>query len=567
VPAVETLPEHTPVLIVGGGPVGLACAVELAHHGVESLVVERRVEVSHLRPRAKTTSARTMEHFRRWGIAEHVRRRAGLPVEWSDTAVFCTALTGREITRITGCFGLDLTGSELAAEAGQQVAQPIVEEVLREKLTASDLAALALGVQGVAAGQDDRAAWVDVVDRTGASRRLAADWVVGCEGPRSVVRAALQSDYDVVDGGRPNLSIVFRAPRLADQVPHGPAVHYWVLSAIQPGLIGRFDLIDTWWCSANGVDPETQPVDPHAIVRNLVGADVQVEILSTDAWQARVALADRWGNGRLFIAGDAAHQNPPWGGHGFNTGIGDAVNLGWKLAAVINGWAPPGLLDTYELERRPVARQTIDEAVRNMSNLAPELAVVLHADSDEQFEATRQAAADAIRRTKDSEFHSLGLTLGYRYDSSPIIVRAGSAPPAANGTYSPNAAPGGRLPHFHLDGESLYDRLGREFSLIGDLTLPAASTVARAAAALGVPMAAVHVDAPGCVAHFGAGLVLVRPDQHVAWRGDHVGDPEQVIRTVTGRSQSPSSAKRRVSRSRWSTAASGPREAGVTADL
>ena len=543
-PAVETLPEHTPVVIVGGGPVGLACAVELAHHGVESLVLERRPEVSHLRPRAKTTSARTMEHFRRWGIAVQIRRHAGLPVEWSDTAVFCTAVTGREITRITGCFGLDLTGSELVAEAGQQVAQPIVEEVLREKLTTSDLAGLALGVEGVTAGQGDDGAWVDVVDRTGASRRVAADWVIGCEGARSVIREALQSDYDVVDGGRPNFSIVFRAPGLADHVPHGPAVHYWVLSAIQPGLVGRFDLAGRWWCSANGVDPRTRPVDPLEIVRNLVGADVEIEILSTDAWQARIALAGLWGNGRLLIAGDAAHQNPPWGGHGFNTGIGDAVNLGWKLGAVINRWAPPSLLDTYELERRPVAQQTIDEAVRNMSNLAPDLAAVLQADSDEQFQASRHAAADAIRRTKDSEFHSLGLTLGYRYDNSPIIVGASSEPPAANGTYVPNAAPGGRLPHFHLDGQSLYDRLGREFSLVGDQTLAAADALAKAAAALGVPMDVVDVDASDCAAHFDARLVLVRPDQHVAWRGDHVDDPGQVLRTATGRAQSPSQATR-----------------------
>jgi 2-polyprenyl-6-methoxyphenol hydroxylase-like FAD-dependent oxidoreductase len=535
VAAVETLPEHIPVLIVGGGPVGLACAAELAYHGIESLVLERRPEVSHLRPRAKTTSARTMEHFRRWGIAEQIRRRAGLPVEWSNTAVFCTALTGREITRITGCFGLDLIGSELVAEAGQQVAQPIVEEVLREKLTASDLAGLALGAQAVAAGQGDAVAWVDVTDRTGATRRVFADWVIGCEGARSVVRDALPSDYDVVDGGRPNLSIVFRAPTLADRVPHGPAVHYWVLSAVQPGLVGRFDLVDQWWCSANGVEPETTPADPEEIVRNLLGTDVQLEILSTDAWQARIALAGTWGNERLFIAGDAAHQNPPWGGHGFNTGIGDAVNLGWKLAAVINGWAPVDLLDTYEVERRPVAQQTIDEAVRNMSSLAPELAAVLQAESDERFEATRHAAADAIRRTKDSEFHSLGLTLGYRYDNSPIMIGAKSALPAANGTYIPDAAPGGRLPHFRLDGESLYDRLGREFSLVGDLTRPGADALVTAAAALGVPMEPVRVDESSCAAHFEAGLVLVRPDQHVAWRGDHVDNPERILRTATGR--------------------------------
>jgi 2-polyprenyl-6-methoxyphenol hydroxylase-like FAD-dependent oxidoreductase len=534
VPIVDALPEHAPVLIVGGGPVGLACAVELAHHGVASLVLERRPEVSHLRPRAKTTSARTMEHFRRLGIAGEIRHRAGLPVEWSDAAVFCTALTGREITRITGCFGLDLTGSELVAEAGQQVAQPVVEEVLREQLAASDVAELALGVQATAAGQHADGAWVDVTDRLGATRRVTADWVIGCEGARSVVREALPSRYDVFDEGRPNFSFVFRAPGLADLVPHGPAVHYWVLSAVQPGLIGRFDLADTWWGGASGVDQQAQPPDPQAIISNLVGTDVTVEILSTDSWQARTALADRWGTGRLFIAGDAAHQNPPWGGHGFNTGIGDAVNLGWKLAAVINQWAPAGLLDSYQLERRPVAAQTVDEAVRNMASLAPELAAVLRPGQGEPSEASWQAAADAIRRTKDGEFHSLGLTLGYRYDNSPVIVGATPAPPAANDSYRPDAAPGGRLPHFQLGGESLYDRLGREFSLVGDLTLPAAGAFAKAAAALGVPLEVVGVGAPDCAARFAAGLVLVRPDQHVAWRGDHVDDAERVLRIATG---------------------------------
>jgi 2-polyprenyl-6-methoxyphenol hydroxylase-like FAD-dependent oxidoreductase len=534
VPTVETLPEHAPVVIVGGGPVGLSCAVELAHHGVASLVLERRPEVSQLRPRAKTTSARTMEHFRRWGIAGQIRQRAGLPVEWSDAAVFCTALTGREITRITGCFGLDLTGSDLVAEAGQQVAQPVVEEVLREKVTASELAGLAVGVQAVAAGQDDDGAWADVVDPAGASRRVTADWLIGCEGARSVVREALGSRYEVFDEGRPNFSMVFRAPGLADLVAHGPAVHYWVLSAVQPGLIGRFDLVDTWWCGANGVAPGAEPPDPRAIIGNLVGTDVNAEILSTDAWQARTALADRWGSGRLFIAGDAAHQNPPWGGHGFNTGIGDAVNLGWKLAAVINQWAPVDLLDSYEQERRPVAAQTIDEAVRNMSSLAPELGALLRADSDEQFDATRDAAADVIRRTKTGEFHSLGLTLGYRYDDSPIIAAAPSAPPSTNDTYRPDARPGGRLPHFRLDDESLYDRLGPEFSLVGDPAQPAAHAFAKAAAALGVPLELVGLDATDCAARFEAGLILVRPDQHVAWRGDHIDDAAQILRTATG---------------------------------
>lgn len=531
--AVDAVPDHAGIVIAGGGPVGLACAVELAQHGVPSLVLERRPEVSFLRPRAKTSSARTMEHFRRWGIAEIIRQRAGLPVTWSNTAVFCTTLLGREITRIDGCFGLDLIDSDLAAEAGQQVAQPIVEQVLRETVTSSELASLATDVQVVAAGQTDSYAWVDLDDRVGTRRRLFADWVIGCEGGRSVVREAMLSTFEVAHGGTPNLGVVFRAPGLAERVRFGPAVHYWILSAVHPGLLGRFDLHDLWWGGGSGIDAEAGPVEPQEVVRNLVGANADIQILSTDAWRARIALADRWGVGRMFIAGDAAHQNPPWGGHGFNTGIGDAVNIGWKLAAVINGWAPLALLETYEAERRPVAEQTIEEAVRNMSALAPELAAALRADSEDAFEATRPVVAEAIQRNKDSEFHSLGLVLGYRYNPSPIVVSEGPALASANHTYIPSAVPGSRLPHFRLEGQSLYDRLGPEFSLLGDLRLSAASQLAEAAATLGVPLSVIQLDPSVCAQRFDAALVLVRPDQHVAWRGSTISDPLALLRTVT----------------------------------
>ena len=249
----EPLPRAAPVVIAGGGPVGLAVAVELAHHGVPSLVLERRAEISWLRPRAKTTSARSMEHFRRWGL-RRLRERAALPVRWSDEAVFCTGLTGREITRFDRCFGLDLTGCDLVAEPGQQVAQPVVEQVLREAVAASPLAGLRTGLEVVAAGEAADGAWVEAVDTRGARRRVQADWVVGCEGPRSVVREAIGARYAGGDGGRPNLNIVFRAPGLADRVRHGPAVHYWILQPGQPGLVGRLDLDGTWWCSAQGVD-------------------------------------------------------------------------------------------------------------------------------------------------------------------------------------------------------------------------------------------------------------------------------------------------------------------------
>ncbi|MEV0379348.1 FAD-dependent monooxygenase [Nonomuraea sp. NPDC050643] len=495
-------PESVPVLVAGGGPVGLATAVELAYHGVACLVVEPRASVSWLRPRAKTTSARSMELLRRWGLAETLRSRAPLAVSWSDEAVFVTGLLGREITRIGGCFGLDLAGSDLAAEPGQQAPQPLVEEVLREAagaalLTGWQVSGLQEGADGVT---------VRITSATGEERRVRARYVVGCDGPRSVTRQAIGARYEGRQDARPNFNTVFRAPGLAERIPHGPAVHYWVLNPAQPGLVGRLDLKETWWCIAQGVRAED--ADPVRLVRNLAGADIDVEILATDPWTARMLLADRYASERVFLAGDAAHQNPPYGGHGFNTGIGDAVNIGWKLAAVLRGWAPEGLLTTYESERRPIAADTIEAAAANMATLAPELADPALMGDEAAFERVRPAVAEAVRRTKDSEFHSLDLVLGYTYDDSPVVA-PGS---------------GERLPHRWLaPGESLYDRLGPGFSLVGDQRLPGARVAVEEARELGVPLRA--VDLPG------EPLTLVRPDQHVAWRGE---DPAGALRLALG---------------------------------
>ncbi|MCK2213797.1 FAD-dependent monooxygenase [Actinomadura sp. ATCC 31491] len=494
------VPEVVPVLVAGGGPVGLATAVELAHHGVRSLVVEPRETVSWLRPRAKTTSARTMELLRRWGLARTLRERAPLAVSWSDQAVFVNSLLGREITRIGGCFGLDLVGSDLAAEPGQQAPQPLVEEILREAV--GDALLTGRQVTGLTEDADGVTVRVAAPDGSG-EREIRAAYMVGCDGPRSVTRAAIGARYEGRQDARPNYNVVFRAPGLAERIPHGPAVHYWVLNPAQPGLVGRLDLEDTWWCIAQGVRAED--ADPVRLVRNLAGDDIEVEILATDPWTARMLLADRYSTGRVFLAGDAAHQNPPYGGHGFNTGVGDAVNIGWKLAAVLNGWAPEALLATYEAERRPIAADTIEAAAANMATLAPELADPALMGDEAEFEKVRPAVAEAVLRTKDSEFHSLDLVLGYAYTGSPIV---------ADGA-------GERLPHRWLaPGVSLYDRLGRGFSLVGDASAPGAAVLAKEAADLGVPLEVVNLP--------GEPLTLVRPDQHVAWRGDD--DPAGALR-------------------------------------
>ena len=506
-----------PVLIAGGGPTGLAVALELAHHGVRSVVVEPRTEVSWLRPRAKTTSARSMELFRRWGLAGVIRDRAPLPVAWSDQAVFATALIGREITRIGGCLGLDLTGDDRAAEPGQQIAQPLVEQILREAVQASPFAALLTGWTVTALTEEpDRVR--ATLTGPGGTRELVARYLVGCDGARSVTRDAIGSRYQGSADARPNFSITFRAPGLAERVPYGPAVHYWVVRPGCAGLVGRLNLASTWWCIAQGVSRETGDADPLRIVRDLAGADIDAEILATDPWSARMLLADRYGTGRVFLAGDAAHQNPPWGGHGFNTGLGDAVNIGWKLAAVLGGWGGPRLLDSYQAERRPIAERTIAVAATNMATLAPELADPALTGTSAEFAAARPGVAAAIHRTKSAEFHSLDLVLGYTYAGSPVVA--------------PGA--GARLDHRWLGpGDSRYDHLGRELTLTGDLTAPGAADVVagfvRAAGEEGIPLdTAPDPELP---------LTLVRPDQHTAWSGPapEPGGAREILRLATGR--------------------------------
>ncbi len=507
-----------PVVVVGGGPVGLALAMELHHHGIGCAVIEPRTTVSAVRPRAKTTSARTMELFRRWGFAECIRLRAPIPVSWSSDVVFCTTAAGAEITRFTGTLGLDLTGDDLVAEPGQQVGQPVVEQALRDALAGRPNVRLLFGSRAIGVNQDPDGVTVQVEDAQGAVSAIRARYAVGADGAHSVVRAAMGAVYEGGNAGRPNLSIVFRSAALGPLIPDR-AVHRWVLNPAAPGVVGPMDLGDVWWAIATGRPDDDRDADPVAIVRAMVGADIDVAVLGTDPWQARSLLATGYRRGRLLLAGDAAHQNPPWGGHGFNTGVGDAVNLGWKLAAVLQGWAPAELLETYESERRPVAADTIRIAGQNARTLASELASEALMGGPETFAAARPAAAATVQRMKHIEFHCLGLVLGYGYGPR-------AAEQTSDGSdFRPVAAVGNRLPHHWLaPGDSLYDHLGPGFTVLG-ADQPATALVA-AAKRRGVPVSHVGAGLVDTRGRYGADVVLVRPDQHIAFLGGHLSVPE-----------------------------------------
>jgi len=532
---VSVLPASTQVLICGGGPVGLAAAIELGRRGIDCVVIEPREAVSHARPRCKTVNVRTMEHLRRWGIADRLRERAPLPVSWSQDIVFCTSLTGFELSRFTGVLGLVPEGDRFP-EVGQQAPQYVLEELLRDVARELPGVSLLTGRRVAGLEQDEHEVEVTVVDAVGAAGRIAAEYVLGCDGSRSAVRAAIGSQYVGEHALRPNFGMVFSAPGLLDRAAHGPAVQYWLLNRTTPGLMGPIDRDATWWLIAFGVEREHGEREARALIDGAVGAPTEASVLSVDPWTARMQLVDRARRGRVLLAGDAAHLNPPFGGHGLNTGIGDAVDLGWKLAAILRGWGGPGLLDGYEAERRPVQAAVIAEAAANNRVLATEL---MTADIDAAGASGERARGDAhtaIQTAKHAEFHALDLVLDLGYGDSPLTVGDDA---------------GGRLPHVRLvDGRSIYDALGPDLTLLAldDGAWPANTSdgddddrgsgavrdIERAAAERGVPLRVVRLPAE-LRDRYGAPLVLVRPDQHVAWRGRSPrGGPGQLIDRVRG---------------------------------
>ena len=506
-----------PVVIAGGGPAGLAAAAELSLHGISCVVIEPRTEVSHRRPRAKTTTVRTMEHLRRWGIAGRLREAAPLPVAWSQRVTFCDSLTGRRITDFDGAFGLTTQRCDDFAEPGQQVPQPVVEDVLREHLRARTSVQLRFGQAVEALAEDSDGVTVTIRAQDTPQYRLRARYLLGCDGAGGVVRDQIGARYAGYSDPRPNFNVVFRAPGLDS--PLGRAVHYWIVGGPTSGLMGRLDLGGTWWASFPGVDPGYGTAHAGELITGLVGRPTRPELLATDPWTARMLVADTFATDRVFLVGEAAHVNPPWGGHGFNTSVGDAVNIAWKIAAVEHGWAAPQLLGSYAAERRGVAEQTVASAAANMTALAGDL----------------QADAAAIQRVKRFEFYSLGLVLGYSYAGSPVIQPGGG--PGGRGSavadttvFTPSADPGARLPHAWLpDGTSLFDRLGTGLTLLGPAARARGARLADRARERGIPLSFAE---PPPEYPWREEYLLVRPDQHVAWR---CADPDQIdLDAVTG---------------------------------
>ncbi len=526
------------VLIAGAGPVGLSLAIELGLRGITCLVVERNDRVGYS-PRAKTTNVRSREHLRRWGIADALRQASPIPLDYPPHVVFATRMNGFLLHRFENAFAGQRVRNELYSEESQWVPQYTLEEVLRTKATSLPGVTVAFDTELRGLTQSDDGVTADIVDvKTGVPRTVRGQYLVGADGSRSFVRGAIGARMSGSGAMSKNTSIIFRAPDLAARHGFGQAVMYWLVNQDVPSVLGPMDQFGLWVLMAtklaDDVDPET--VDPADLVRRATGLlDLELEVVRTDPWVAHSLIADCYGTGRVFLAGDACHLHPPFGGFGMNMGIGDAVDLGWKLAATLQGWGGPDLLDSYQLERRPVHERTIREAVINYQTVGNQLVRPGIEAPGPDGDAIRGEAGDAIKATKYREFFTLGLVLGARYDGSPIIVPDGTEPPPEHfSDYVPSACPGCLAPHAWLeDGSSLYDQFGQGLTLlITGAADDGVDALVREASRRGIPLTV--LTHPALHDLYQARFTLIRPDQHVAWRGDTVPESGPLLACITG---------------------------------
>ncbi|MBX9823446.1 MAG: FAD-dependent oxidoreductase [Xanthobacteraceae bacterium] len=541
------------VVIVGGGPCGLTLAIELGRRGISAILLEERTTPSQF-PSANATQARTMEHYRRLGFAEKVRAE-GLPPDYPTDIAYFTRYTKHELAR----FSLPsaraaremvrtLSGSWSAAELPHRVSQIFVEGVLREEAAACPTISLRPGWRMTAIRDTGERVEVDAETSDGTElRTLRAAYAVGADGGSSPTRKALGINYSGESGavrdfmGGRMFAIHFRSAKLYNVLPHRRAWMYWTINrdrrAFMAAVNGRDQFTIHTQLAPGQQARDISDAQAKAMFHEAMAAKLDIEIIGRSAWNAGYTLvAEKFQRGRIFLGGDAVHLFTPTGGLGYNTAVEDAVNLGWKLAAMIKGWGGPALLDSYEPERQAIARRNTTYA-RGFADSVGRFAVPPEFEADSPAgEAARKVASDHFNHHARFEFNIPGITFGGRYDGSPVIVADGTAPPPDSpNAYVPTACPGGRAPHLWLaDGRSLYDALGFEFALLA-LAQSADTAPFRAAAdALKIPLSIVPLGVPGARNLYGADLVLIRPDQIVAWRGHAATDAAGVLRRATG---------------------------------
>jgi 2-polyprenyl-6-methoxyphenol hydroxylase-like FAD-dependent oxidoreductase len=487
-------------------------------------------------------NTRTMEFCRRWGIADAVMN-CPFPGDYPLDAVFVTNLFGYELGRVLRP-ARDHQEPEPASPYRLQACSQIWFDPMLLKLARSfpsvtvkhrhRLESFTQTHDGVVA---------EITDLANEQRHtLHADYLVGCDGAASLVRRTLGIALTGTGTLGYPLNMFFRAPDLLRQSGRKPGTFFIVVD--RGGVWGNLRIIDPvrgiWRLMVDQAGDEVTPenADRQGYLRHALGRDVAVEWIDVNIWRRRSLVAERYGEGRVLLAGDAVHQLSPTGALGMNSGVGDAVDLGWKLAAMLQGWGGPRLVESYDAERRPVGARNVQMATgfyrhnEAFSHWSPKL----EEDGAESERARRELGA-LLEEKVGGEFRTLGLQIGYAYENSPICIADGTPPPPDDpANYLPNARPGARAPHVWLQpGKSTLDLFGRGFTLLRFSGAPDPAAISKAAAQRGVPLDVADIESREAAALYERRLALVRPDGHVAWRGDELpGDAAMLIDRMRG---------------------------------
>jgi 2-polyprenyl-6-methoxyphenol hydroxylase-like FAD-dependent oxidoreductase len=545
---------ETPVLIVGGGPVGLSLAAELGWRGNACMLVEERTEPTK-HPKATLLGARSMEYFRRWGITDTIYA-AALPPEVNYFITFCTRLAGKELYRVTSPSIRETIERppEVMKKYRElswspyyktQIGQQAVEPVLWRFAAAQPGVTLRHGWRFDSFTDHGSHVESRITDiASGSSESVRSQYLVACDGGPSAIRKTLSIRMNGRGRMRANVSFYFRSAEFLSIHGKGLGNLYFVFAPDAFGVFTAIDGRDFWNFQYYFLDPtkEMQGLDAREVLTRAVGRPFDFELLGIQHWHHHQSVARRWRAGNVFLAGDAAHLFVPTGGVGMNTGIGDAVDLGWKLDATLKGWAGPRLLDSYEEERKPIAIRNSVISANNSDKIdmvMDEIAPEIEADTL-QGEAHRAYITGRIRWMA-RQFNSGGTHLGYRYVESPVIAGDGTPePPDDFMQVVPSTWPGSRAPHAWLTtdtsvrGKSTLDWYGRGFVLVRAPDAPDATPLVDALVARGAACCVETLPA-SLLALYEKPLVLVRPDGHACWRGDYPPpEPDALAARVTG---------------------------------
>ena len=527
------------VIVAGAGPVGLTLAIDLGRRGVRCLLMERHPTTAPW-PKMDRSNARSMEFYRRIGIVDRVRA-LGFPADNPMDVFLTTRLSDPPIAVLKFPAVAERRkqiqaspNGEWLLEPYQLVAQNKLEPLLKEVAEATPNVTVRYGLELIGFVQDGDGVTIEARHIEGEIETIRGAYLAGCDGGASVTRKTLGIKLEGKGRIRRLSQVIFRSDDLYERIVTGKGRHYNFPDAAGSSMVAQGDRKE--FTLNTSLPPET---DFRPVLENLIGLPVDFEILHVIPWWHHLLVAEHYRDGRVFLAGDAVHLVIPTGGLGMNTGVGDAFDLSWKLAGVIKGWGGPGLLDSYETERRPIGLRNRDAAGWAAAGVPLWRSVVTPSVYEDSAEGAdlRQTLKTAFEEHHSRMHGMVGAEAAYSYAGSPLIAEEpGNLPEWETSRYVPHARPGVRIPHMWLDdGRATQDVLGDDYTLLDLLGTCDTTGIEAAFRAIGAPLLVLHLNEPRVRGVYQAGVFLLRPDLHIAWRGDGPPpDPAGLAAMATG---------------------------------